>query len=86
MTSHLLEIAAVFISQLLLIFLRLVNVRLVVKGQVLKSMVYTLLIQFAWLISSAIGIKALLDNDLITVCFYLAGGVAGSYLNFKIKV
>jgi len=86
MNTQILEISAVFISQLLLVFFKHINVRVLVKEQVVKSMFYTLLIQASWLVSSAIGIKALLDNDFLTVVFYLAGGVIGTYLNFKIKV
>ncbi|MGE4517289.1 MAG: hypothetical protein AB7D96_10560 [Arcobacteraceae bacterium] len=86
MSNESLQIAAVFVSQMSLIFFKHVGVRVIVKEQVLKSMFFTSLIQASWLVSSAIGISAFLKGNWIVVCFYLAGGVMGTYLNFKIKV
>jgi hypothetical protein len=80
------KILAVSISQMALVFFKHVNVRVIVKEQVMRSMFYTFLIQSSWLISSAIGIKALLEGNYIVVVFYLAAGVLGTYLNFRIKV
>ncbi|WP_455756509.1 hypothetical protein [Sulfurimonas sp.] len=86
MIEQILQITAVSISQMALIFFKHVNVRVIVAKQVGRSMFYTLLIQGSWLISSAIGINALMKGDYIIVAFYLAAGVVGTYLNFKIKV
>ena len=82
----LLQITAVSISQMALIFFKHVNVRVIVAKQVMRSMFYTFLIQASWLISSAIGINALLEHNYIVVAFYLCAGVVGTWLNFKIKV
>lgn len=80
------QIAAVSISQMALIFFKHVNVRVIVAEQVMRSMFYTFMIQGSWLISSAIGIKAMMDSNWLIVAFYLAAGVLGTWLNFKIKV
>ena len=80
------QIIAVSISQMTLIFFKHVNVRVLVAGQVRRSMFYTFLIQASWLISSAIGINAFIGGNYVVVAFYLAAGVLGTWLNFKIKV
>lgn len=86
MCEQILKILVVSITQMLLIFLKHLNIRVIVARQVTKSMIYTFLIQTAWLVSSAIGINALLEHNYIVVAFYLGAGVLGAYLNFKIKV
>lgn len=84
--AELIQIGAVFISQMALVFLKHVNIRVIVKEQVIKSMFITFLIQGFWLVSSAIGISAFIKGNYIVVVFYLIARVAGTYLNFKIKV
>lgn len=86
MSEQILQILTVFISQMLLIFFKHINIRLIVAKEVAKSMLYTFLIQASWLLSSAIGINALLEHNYLVVGFYLLAGVLGTYLNFKIKV
>lgn len=86
MLEQLLQVIAVSISQMALIFFKHVNVRVLVAEQIGRSMFYTFWIQFSWLISSAIGIKAMMDSNWVIVAFYLAAGVLGTWLNFKIKV
>jgi hypothetical protein len=80
------QILAVSISQMALVFFKHINIRVIVKEQILKSMFYTSLIQASWLIGSAIGINAYLDNNWLIVFVYIISGVVGTYLNFKIKV
>ena len=80
------EAIAIFISQFLLIFFRLLNVRATAQRHVLKSVMLTALIQVAWLISSALGIKGFLDSDYKLIACYVLGGMLGSYFNFKIKM
>jgi hypothetical protein len=71
---------------MLLVFFKHVNIRVIVAKQVVKSMLYTFFIQASWLVSSAIGINAMVQGDWVVVTFYLLGGVFGTYLNFKILV
>lgn len=85
-TNEIAQIAAVSVSQMALIFFKHLTVRTVVAHQIVKSMFFTFAIQTSWLISSAIGIKAFLDGNIVVVAFYLLGGVIGAWLNFKIKV
>ncbi|WP_294962274.1 hypothetical protein [Sulfurimonas sp.] len=80
------QIIAVFSSQMALVFFKHINIRVIVAKQVEKAMFYTFLIQASWLISSAIGINAFIGGNYIVVIFYLAAGVLGTWLNFKIKV
>ncbi len=86
MTELLLQIIAVSVSQMALVFFKHVNIRVIVAKQAVKSMFYTFAIQASWLISSAIGISAFLQHNYIVVVVYLASGVIGTWLNFKIKV
>jgi len=76
----------IFSSQLLLVFFKHLTVRAVSNHNVIKSMIYTSLIQISWLVSSALGIDALLNHNWIDVMAYIVGGVLGTYLNFKIKI
>ncbi len=86
MLDQTIQILTVSVSQTALVFFKHVNIRVIVKEQVLRAMFYTFLIQASWLISSAIGINALIKGNYIVVAFYLVAGVLGTYLNFKIKV
>jgi hypothetical protein len=76
----------VFIAQLLLVFLKHLNVRVIVAQHKYYSAFLTLLIQLSWLVSSTIGIKALLDYNWVIVTAYLLGGVIGNQINFKVNV
>lgn len=86
MLEQLIQIIAVSISQMALIFFKYVNVRVIVAEQVLKAMLLTFALQAFWLISSAIGINAFIGGDWVVVAFYLVAGVFGTWLNFKMKV
>jgi len=86
MSEQIVQIVAVSVSQMLLIFFKHVNIRVIVAKQVGRSMFYTFAIQASWLISSAIGINAVLQSNYVVVAFYLAAGVLGTWLNFKIRV
>jgi len=81
-----LEVFLIYTSQLLMIFLRLLNVRVVAQHKILYSVLLTGGIQASWLVSSALGIKGLLEGNYIVVLFYILGGMTGSYLSFKIRI
>ncbi len=72
-------------SQFAMVFLKHVNIRVVVAGEVGKAVVLTFLIQATWLISTAIGVKAVWSGDIPLVIAYLVAGMLGAYFNFKIK-
>ncbi len=78
MIEQILQITAVSISQMALVFFKHINIRVIVAKQVGRSMFYTFLIQTSWLISSAIGINALVEGNYLVVLFYLAAGVIGA--------
>jgi len=80
------EAIAIFVSQALLVFLKHLNVRLINHHRVGLAVSVTGGIQTAWLISSALGIKGFLAGDWVLIGVYVASGMIGSYLNFKIKV
>ncbi|MDY0320388.1 MAG: hypothetical protein RBR23_01520 [Arcobacteraceae bacterium] len=80
------EIIAVSASQMALVFLKHINIRLIVRDRVWLSLITTFLVQASWLVASAIGINGFLNGEWHIVVFYLLGGVIGSYINFKIKV
>ena len=78
-----LEITLVIISQFSLVFFKHLNIIKIVENEVIKTMALTAMTQISWLISSAIGINALLNNDYITVTAYIIAGVVGSYFALK---
>jgi len=80
------EVLIVFVSQLAMIFFRMINVRTVASHKVAKSVLLTGAIQIAWLISSALGIKGFLDGNYPVIAAYIAGGMIGTYLSFSIKI
>ena len=73
-------------SQFALVFFKHLNVRVIMTGHVIKSVLITFLIQATWLISTAIGVKAVWSGDVMMVIAYLLSGMLGAYFNFKIKV
>jgi hypothetical protein len=80
------QIIIVFTAQLLLVFFKHLNIRVIVAQRKYYSALLTFLIQLSWLVSSAIGIKALLDYNWVIVIAYLLGGVVGNQINFMISV
>lgn len=73
-------------SQFFMVFFKQLNIRIVMSENVLKAVFMTLLIQLAWLISTAIGVNALWERNYILVFAYLLSGMLGAYFNFKIKI
>jgi hypothetical protein len=84
--DQLLQIAAVSISQMALVFFKQLNIRTIVKHRIYVSMLITFMTQVAWLVSSALGINAFLNDNWLIVGVYLLSGVIGTYLNFKVRV
>jgi len=80
------EIAAIFISQSLLVFFKHLNVRMIVNHKVGLAVIITGAIQASWLVSSALGIKGFLESNYLLIYIYIVGGMIGSFLNFKIRV
>ena len=74
------------ISQIVFSFSRTLNVRYTAKERIAQTLVTGGVIKIAWLVSSAIGINALINQDYITALIYVLSGLIGDYLSFKIKV
>ena len=81
-----LEALIVFIAQLLLVFFKHLGIRAISNGRVLLTSMYTVAIQSLWLLSSALGINALLNHEWLIVLAYISGGVIGSLLQFRITI
>lgn len=80
------DIIIVFISQLTFNFLRALSNRHEAHGIKAKAVVLSFFIQILWLVSTSLGVKAMLDSDITVIIAYLFGGTIGVYLNFYIKV
>ena len=80
------EAIVVAFFQFLLVLLKHLNVRMIVHHNVIKSMLLTLGIQISWLVSTAIGVNAFLNQNWWIVAVYLISGVAGNYVSFYFKV
>ena len=76
----------IFTAQLALVFFKHLGIRAIAQHRVGLTAIYTALIQVSWLISSALGINALLNFEWLNVIAYIIGGVVGSYLQFKINI
>lgn len=80
------KIIIVFVSQLVFGFVRNLNTRYVSSGNVLYSVFTGFLVKTTWLISSYLGIAAIIDSNYGVAISYVVGGVLGDYLSFKIKI
>lgn len=80
------EVLILIISQITFSFSRTLNVRYTAKENIFMTMLTGVFIKLTWLISSAIGIKSILELDYLTAIIYVASGMLGDYLSFKIKV
>lgn len=76
----------IFTAQLIMVFFKHIAIRAIAQHKVWHTLFYTFIIQSSWLVSSALGINALLNKDWTSVSAYIIGGVLGSYLQFKIKM
>ncbi len=73
-------------AQFAMVFFKHINIRVIMTGHILKTVLMTFLIQATWLVSTAIGIKAVWTGDVMIIIAYLLSGMLGAYFNFKIKV
>jgi hypothetical protein len=44
------------------------------------------LIKLTWLVSSSIGVKSVIDGNIIMCFAYVISGLIGDYLSYKIKI
>lgn len=80
------SIITVFTAQLLFQFFRSLNGRHEAHGLKYKAVMLTTIIQILWLVSTTLGVKAMLELDYMTMTAYVIGGTLGVYMNFYVKV
>ena len=80
------ETIILILSQIIFSFSRTLNVRYTSKDKVLHSILSGILIKSTWLVSSFIGINAIINKDYLTAILYVFSGVLGDYLSFKVKI
>jgi hypothetical protein len=79
------NIILLIVSQFLFGLSRTLNVKYISKGNITMSMVTSFLIKGTWLISSAIGVKSVLDGDITTALVYISSAMFGDYVALKMK-
>ena len=80
------DIIMVFAAQMTFGFFRNLNTRYVSKGIIRGSLLTGFVVKSTWLAATYLGITSLIDGEYIVTVFYLAGGVLGDWISFKIKV
>lgn len=73
----------VFLSQIVFIYLRTVNVKAISEGKLLMAIISGNAQAMAGLISFAIGIYSIIDLNILPVIAYLLGGTVGTFLAMK---
>lgn len=80
------EILLVILSQFLFSFCRLLNVRYTAKERIIPTLITSFFVKASWLVSSAIGVKSVLEFDYIVIIAYVLSGLIGEWISFKIKI
>ena len=76
------QAAIIFISQLVFIYYRTSNVTAQIEKNRFKLFWTGAIVHITWLISTAIGVNAILHNHLGLVACSLIGGLIGADLSF----
>ena len=76
----------IFVLQLLFQLFRVLSTRFVVNGSILATSVTTLILQALWLITTAIGVQAVVSTDWKTIAGYMIGGVIGNVIAMKYNI
>lgn len=80
------EIILVVFSQFLFSFCRLLNVRYTAKEKIIPTLITSFFVKSSWLISSAIGVKSVLEYNYVVIIAYVLSGLIGELISFKIKI
>lgn len=75
----------VFITQIIFIYFRTLNVMYTAEKKILASIVTGNIIGISWLIAIAIGANAVLNLQWQPVTAHLLGGTLGAYWGFKTR-
>ena len=70
----------VFISEIIFLYLKTINIQAISRGKVLPAIVSNSAVSITWLIGVTISINSLLNNHYLPILCFLAGGAIGTYL------
>ncbi len=73
----------VFVSQIIFIYLRTLNVIYTTDKKIWPSIITGAGVGMLTIISFSIGIKSVLSGEVIPIVVFLAGGAVGTYLGIK---
>ena len=65
---------------------RTVSTRLIAKDNIPGTLFMTSIIQALWLLTTAIGVEAYMNEDWYIIAAYMLGGLLGAYVAMKIKL
>lgn len=76
----------IFISQLIFVYLRTLNVIYTSKKKIVGAVVTGNGLALAWLISIAIGTHSIMNGEIFPIISFLIGGTIGTYLGIKKEI
>jgi hypothetical protein len=85
LNNTVLQSLVVMVSQILFLFFRTLNIRYIAERSVIKAVISGNCIGILWLITVALGAKALLDGNIMVVIAQLVGGSIGTYIGIKTR-
>jgi uncharacterized protein YebE (UPF0316 family) len=74
---------AIFISQIIFVYLRTLNVIYTAKKKMIPSIITGNGLSLAWLVSIAIGTHSIMNGEIFPIIAFLIGGTIGTYLGIK---
>jgi len=77
------EKVILILSQLVFSYARTVNVIHNSKGLMIPSLISGTVVKITWLLSTYLGVNALITKDYLSVVLYLLAGILGDYLALK---
>jgi len=75
----------VFVTQILFILFRTLNVVYTAELNHVGSMVTGALVHLSWLVAISIGVKSMMYLDTYVIISSLVGGLSGTYIGIKLK-
>jgi len=75
----------VLLSQILFLYFRTLNIKAVTEKHTIKAIVTGWGIGITWMVSTSIGVNAMLNFELLPIVCHLIGGSIGTYLAMKKK-
>ena len=83
--NYTIQILLVLFSQLFLTASKTVHIKNIADNSILSAVVSSTTTQVMWLISSALGINAVLEGEWIILTAYVLGGILGVFIVLKFK-